>query len=230
MAGDKILGNNAYVNQCQVAYALHIFSYLHLRSAILMGIKLTDQQIISHHHRWRYMGYLLGIEEDLLTETIEQEKVLCHSLMKREIRPDLANDWFANSLDKTIEELSGFKNKEKIQKLYEEFKVVLVHCMGDDVLEGWGLVTDRKQYNKILKRVKRKIRLMDAVQRFKPIEALQYALVKRAYINNRGKIALAKGSKDDGNALGKVEETSKRIKSPKMVEFENIVRDMETAL
>lgn len=229
MAGDHILGDNAYVNQCQVAYALHIFSYLHLRSAILMGCKLTDEQIISHHHRWRYMGYIIGIDEDLLTQTIGQEKILCHSLMKREVRPELANDWFAKNLDQMLEELSGSKNKAMMKKRYEEFKVILLHCMGEDVLHGWGISSDEKKQAKILRSVKLKLKVIDVVQRFKPFEATQYYLVKRFYIKNKGKIGMAGKVKKNGTALGKVEETESRVKNPRMVEFEEIVREMKVA-
>lgn len=226
LPGDHILGDAAYVNQCQLAYALHIFSYLHLRSAILMGCKLTDEQIISHQHRWRYMGYLLGINKELLPISIEQEKIQCHALMKREVKPELANDWFAKNLEQMLDELTTSKNQKSLKKRYEEFKVILLHCMGEDVLAGWGISTDPVAQKKILRSVKLKIKLMDLIQRQKPFEILQYHLVKRFYLKGNIQSLLKANIAEDPNALGNVEETESRSKHPRMQEFESIVRGM----
>lgn len=63
-----------------MAHTVNLFSHVALRNLELMGKRPTLQECSDYHHLWRYTGWLLGTDENLLTETYEDEVLLYNSL------------------------------------------------------------------------------------------------------------------------------------------------------
>lgn len=53
------------INQADLAITLALFGYLNLRSLALLGVYLAEEDVTSFMLMWRYVGYVLGIEEDV---------------------------------------------------------------------------------------------------------------------------------------------------------------------
>jgi len=53
------------LDQTMLAMTLSLFDYLNLRSIVRLGVPLSDDDLRAHHHLWRYIGSLLGIDERL---------------------------------------------------------------------------------------------------------------------------------------------------------------------
>ena len=76
------------INQHDLAITLGIFCYLNLRSLRRMGIILSKNDIECYVAMWRYAGYVLGIEEDLLPNSLEdQEEFMLASMLHQGV-PD----------------------------------------------------------------------------------------------------------------------------------------------
>jgi len=67
------------INQQDLAITLGVFCYINLRSLRRMGVVLSDYDVQCYVHMWRYAGHVLGICNELLPKTIEdqEEFMLC---------------------------------------------------------------------------------------------------------------------------------------------------------
>lgn len=92
------------LDQTMLVMTLGLFDYLNLRSLARLGLPLSDDDLRGHHHMWRYIGYLLGIDERLLTEDLEQERELWSALVAHQAFPELFGE---NFLREAIGMVSG---------------------------------------------------------------------------------------------------------------------------
>jgi len=103
--------NEAYygtpLDQTMLVMTLGLFDYLNLRSLVRLGLPLTDDDLRAHHHMWRYVGHLLGIDERMLTENLEQERELWSALVAHQAFPELFGDNFLRQATGMIGELVG---------------------------------------------------------------------------------------------------------------------------
>ncbi len=121
---------------CQedLAITLSLFSYTNIRSLLRLGVHLSRDQIDSHHHMWRYVGWLLGIREELLTDSIEQEKILWDAFLKHAARPELIGPQVKDVLDAVAE--ASPRAPERVKHyLYEMTR----YLAGDDYVAGFDL-------------------------------------------------------------------------------------------
>ncbi|HAC80034.1 MAG TPA: hypothetical protein DCG06_07045 [Deltaproteobacteria bacterium] len=93
------------LDQTMLAMTLGLFDYLNLRSMSRLGVPLSREDIDAHHHLWRYVGYLLGIEDVLLTESIEEERDLWSALVAHQAFPDLFGETFLDIVVGTVAQL-----------------------------------------------------------------------------------------------------------------------------
>jgi len=70
------------VNQQDLAITLAVFCYINLRGLRRMGVVLSSWDIQCYVHMWRYAGYVLGIRDELLPVTLEDQEqfMLCSML------------------------------------------------------------------------------------------------------------------------------------------------------
>lgn len=61
------------INQAQMMLTLHAHSWLILRGLRRLGIRLDPVEAAGYQHLWRYAGYLIGVAEDGLADSIEAE-------------------------------------------------------------------------------------------------------------------------------------------------------------
>ncbi len=224
--GDGLLNDDAYINQCQLAYFLTSFSFIHLRTAIRMGMKLSDEEIKSHHHRWQYMGYLLGVDLDLLTDSIEEEKKLALSVLKREVNPNITDTFFVEMIKDMVDELGENRSQKFRDKTFLEFKAVLLYAIGEDFIGGWGMSMDEPGVPEALKRAKRRIAIIDFFQRQKPIAMLQYYIVKKQFLSGRKKLLLSIETTGGEDTLGNVGQ-EKKPRSPMLKKFDAAIARLE---
>lgn len=70
------------INQHDLAITLGIFAYLNVRSLTRMGIFLSRTDIDAYIHMWRYAGHVLGIADNLLPVSLEdQEEFMLASML-----------------------------------------------------------------------------------------------------------------------------------------------------
>jgi len=95
------------IDQTMLAMTLGLFDYLNLRSLVRLGLPLTDDDLRAHHHMWRYIGHLIGIDERLLTENLECERELWSALVTHQAFPELFGENFLRQATAMIAGLVG---------------------------------------------------------------------------------------------------------------------------
>ena len=63
-------------NQEELAYTLLTFSYVFLRSMKKLGIALSSTDEMAYLHAWNVAGHMLGIERELMADTMEEAEIL----------------------------------------------------------------------------------------------------------------------------------------------------------
>jgi hypothetical protein len=108
------------LDQTMLAMTLSLFDYLNLRSLTRMGVRLSQDDLRAHHHIWRYVGYVIGIDERLLTESLEEERELWSALVAHQTFPTLFGETYLRNMVDTIGGLLGARGRRKafIRNLY----------------------------------------------------------------------------------------------------------------
>jgi len=76
------------INQQDLAITLGEFCYLSIRGLHQLGIRLSREQIDSFVLLWRWAGHVLGIDEELLPTTAEEQQAFFLASCKHQARPD----------------------------------------------------------------------------------------------------------------------------------------------
>jgi hypothetical protein len=76
------------VNQEDYSSTLLMFSLVFARSLQRLGLALSDSDIDSLHHGWRYAGHVMGVDPRLLTESPAAEQALYDQITRRQHHPD----------------------------------------------------------------------------------------------------------------------------------------------
>jgi len=109
---------DAYVgvplDQTMLAMTLGLFDYLNLRSLARMGVSWSDDDLRAHHHLWRYIGHLLGIDGRLLTASLDEERELWSSLVAHQAFPELGGEDYLKTTVATVARLMGTRGRGKL--------------------------------------------------------------------------------------------------------------------
>lgn len=91
------------VNQEDSASTLLVFSHVYLRSMARLGATPTAEEEASVHHLYRWVGYVLGVAPQLLTEDRAQEQSLYQHIVRRRLHPDDDSRLLAQCLIQALE-------------------------------------------------------------------------------------------------------------------------------
>lgn len=92
------------IDQTMLAMTNGLFGYLNVRSLLRLGVPLSDADIEAHHHLWRYVGWLIGIDDTLLTADIAEERRLWSALVAHQAFSELFS---VETLDAATEIMAG---------------------------------------------------------------------------------------------------------------------------
>lgn len=129
---DEYVG--APIDQTMLAMTLGLFSYLNLRSFVRLGASFSDGEAEAHQHLWRYVGWLLGIEDALLARSLRQEADLWRALVAHQAFPA---DWGPRLLEESVRAAARLSGKEK--ELRPFFRSLFLHLSGP----GWFGLDER---------------------------------------------------------------------------------------
>ena len=123
------------LDQTMLAMTLGLFDYLNLRSLARLGVPLSEEDLVAHHHLWRYVGYLLGIDEVLLTENLAEERELWSALVAHQAFPDLFGETY---FDIAVETVGNLVDGGALHRNF--IRNVFLHLSGGEwfgVEENW---------------------------------------------------------------------------------------------
>jgi hypothetical protein len=76
------------INQQDLAITLALFGYLNMRSLARMGIRFRAEELASYNLLWRYAGYVLGIDDELLPRSLDEQREFYYASLKHQGHPD----------------------------------------------------------------------------------------------------------------------------------------------
>ncbi len=81
--GWNLKGDGLPCNQEELAYTLLTFGYVFLRSLRRLGIGLPARDEEAYLHAWNVVGHILGIDQTLMVDTMDQAKTLMARMQAR---------------------------------------------------------------------------------------------------------------------------------------------------
>jgi hypothetical protein len=94
--------------QQDLAVTLALFGYLNIRSLMQLGIKLERDEIDSFILLWRYAGHVLGIDEQLLPTSIEEQQAFFLASLKHQAKPEKLSE----DIKRVLDEVALAANKQ----------------------------------------------------------------------------------------------------------------------
>ncbi len=138
-------------NQEELAYTLLTFSYVFLRSMRTLGLRFSTADEEAYLHTWNVAGSLLGIEHDLMADTMDEAEQLFSRMQARgradqsrhtnqpDPRPDLGNA-LINAMESVIP-----------IRLLQSFPLLMTrHLVGKETSKDLGLCTNSPWSSRLL--------------------------------------------------------------------------------
>ena len=113
------------IDQTMLAMTLSLFSYLNLRSFARLGVRFSEGESEALQHLWRYVGWLLGIEETLLAHSLRQERELWSALVAHQA---FADEWGRQLLDESVRTAASLTQGRGDMRAF--FRSVFLHLSG----------------------------------------------------------------------------------------------------
>ncbi|MCC0004370.1 MAG: DUF2236 domain-containing protein [Methylobacteriaceae bacterium] len=113
------------IDQTMLAMTLSLFSYLNLRSFARLGVRFSEGESEALQHLWRYVGWLLGIEETLLAHSLRQERELWSALVAHQA---FADEWGRQLLDESVRTAASLTPGRGDMRAF--FRSVFLHLSG----------------------------------------------------------------------------------------------------
>lgn len=128
------------VNQADQGFTLGLFSAVLLRGLRRLGVRVTDAESLAMMHLWKYVGWLMGVNDDFLRDTeAEQDRLQYHLLLSQgpltSAGPKLANAIV------DAERRQHFPNLPRLRSGYAHFRrlSMLRFFLGEDGMRELGL-------------------------------------------------------------------------------------------
>ncbi len=128
------------INQEDLAITLSEFSFMNMRNLLRMGVRLTDDEIESHFHLWRYAGHVLGINDTWLPKSFEQEIAQFLPMLKHQAQPKKGAVGARVILDEIADKGPAFIPQPMRRHFFYQ---VTAHLVGDDLMEGLRIIRQR---------------------------------------------------------------------------------------
>ncbi|WP_101675616.1 oxygenase MpaB family protein [Alloalcanivorax mobilis] len=113
------------INQEDMAGTVLEFDYMVVRGLRRLGLYISRREHEAMHYFWRYAGYLLGVDEALLTATIEEQEILALQLTSHLYEPTADSEALAKAL------LRDMANKPPFHLPYDVLLAISRFLIGD---------------------------------------------------------------------------------------------------
>lgn len=121
------------INQEDMAGTVLEFDFMVVRGMKRLGVNISRKEHEAMHYLWRYAGYVLGVREELLTSTLEEQEVLALQLTTHLYSPTRDSEALAKAL------LRDMSNKPPFHLPYEALLALSRYLIGDKVADDLNI-------------------------------------------------------------------------------------------
>jgi hypothetical protein len=121
------------INQEDMAGTILEFDFMVVRGMKRLGLHVSRADHESLHYMWRYAGFVLGVHEDLLTATIEEQEVLALQLTSHLYSPTADSEALAKAL---LRDMAG---RPPFMLSYEQLLAFSRFLIGDKVADDLNI-------------------------------------------------------------------------------------------
>ncbi|EKF72807.1 hypothetical protein A11A3_16877 [Alcanivorax hongdengensis A-11-3] len=121
------------INQEDMAGTVLEFDFMVVRGLRRLGVAISRREHDSMHYFWRYAGYVLGVNEALLTSTLEEQEVLAMQLTSHLYAPTEDSESLAKAL------LRDMANKPPFHLSYDVLLAFSRYLIGDQVADDLNI-------------------------------------------------------------------------------------------
>lgn len=132
------------VCQEDMAFTVIEFDYLAIRGMERMGVTLKDDDLEALHHLWRYGSYLIGVDDSLVTESLDEEIYQYERIRERQYNPSNDSHLLANAVITALAGQPPFNLPEAL--LYELSRL----CLGDELADVYELPRNKMWHRAVL--------------------------------------------------------------------------------
>ena len=137
----------APINQADLLATLLLFSLSFLVTCRVMGLHFTKQEAHSVIHLWRYVGYLLGIDEHLLPSTEEEARRMFYLVGKTQTLAGPEAALLGKALHEVPLQYTDGSLSKWQAKLSMKVRSAVSHLfLGDEALEHLGIPKTKLKY------------------------------------------------------------------------------------
>lgn len=111
------------INQEDMAGTVLEFDFMVVRGMKRLGLRVTREEHESMHYFWRYAGYLLGVKEELLSTTLEEQEVLALQLTTHLYDPTPDGEALAKALLRDMANQPPFNVPENVLLAFSRYLV-----------------------------------------------------------------------------------------------------------
>ncbi len=121
------------INQEDMAGTILEFDFMVVRGLKRLGVNISRREHESMHYFWRYGGYLLGVDEALLTTTLEEQEIMALQLTSHLYDPTPDSESLAKAL---LRDMSG---KPPFNLSYDVLLAFSRYLIGDKVADDLNI-------------------------------------------------------------------------------------------
>ena len=121
------------INQEDMSGTILEFDFMVVRGLKRLGVNINRREHESMHYFWRYAGYLLGVDEALLTTTLEEQEILALQLTSHLYDPTPDSESLAKAL---LKDMSG---KPPFNLPYDVLLAFSRYLIGDRVADDLNI-------------------------------------------------------------------------------------------
>src|SRR6201993_1811693 len=94
------------INQEDLAGTREAFSYIVADSLPKLGVRLPDEDVDAYLHLWNVIGHLMGIDDELLVDGVDDAKALVDAIKRRQFRSSPEGIDMTKALLRLMDELT----------------------------------------------------------------------------------------------------------------------------
>ncbi len=121
------------INQEDMAGTILEFDFMVVRGLKLLGLELTEAERVSIHYFWRYAGWLLGVKEELLSTSYQEQEIMALQLHTHGYSPSPEGAQLARALLRDMSNKPPFMMPEKV------LHTISRYLIGDDLADEFDI-------------------------------------------------------------------------------------------